>query len=56
MTLSSHLNELQKKHQTLAAKIEEEQRSPASDDLDITDLKRQKLLIKDEIARISAQL
>ncbi|MEO0912310.1 MAG: DUF465 domain-containing protein [Pseudomonadota bacterium] len=56
MTMSSHLSELQKKHQILSQKIEEEQRSPSSDDLNITDLKRQKLHLKDEIARLSAQL
>lgn len=56
MTLSSHLAELQKKHEKLAIRIEQEQRSPSSDDLDISDLKRQKLFIKDEIARISAQV
>ena len=52
MSLSSHLNELRKKHEILAKKIEEEQRRPASDDLVISDLKRQKLHIKDEIQRI----
>lgn len=56
MTLSSHLTELRKKHQTLSEKIEQEQRHPAANDLDITDLKRQKLHLKEEIARISAQL
>lgn len=56
MTMSSHLSELQKKHQMLSQRIEEEQRSPASDDLDVADLKRQKLHLKDEITRISGQL
>jgi hypothetical protein len=52
MSLSSHLYELRKKHELLSKKIEAEQRSPASDDLVITDLKRQKLHLKDEIERI----
>ena len=54
MSLSSHLTELQKKHATLNDKVEEAQRSPAVDDLEITALKKQKLKIKEEIARISA--
>ncbi|MEO0387143.1 MAG: DUF465 domain-containing protein [Pseudomonadota bacterium] len=56
MSLSSHLAELQKKHRILERKIEEEERHPASDDLDITDLKRQKLHLKDQITRLSAQV
>ncbi|MHA3976340.1 YdcH family protein [Halovulum sp. GXIMD14794] len=56
MSLSSHLTELRKKHEVLSRKIEEEQRSPGSDDLEITDLKRQKLHLKEEIERISHQM
>lgn len=53
MSLSSHLTELRKKHEHLSKKIEEEQRSPASDDLVIADMKRRKLQLKDEISKIS---
>jgi hypothetical protein len=53
MNLSSHLTELRKKHQTLSEAIETEQRSPGSDGLRITELKRQKLRLKDEIERLS---
>ncbi|NNU79633.1 DUF465 domain-containing protein [Halovulum dunhuangense] len=56
MSLSAHLNELRKKHQALARKIEEEQRRPAANDLQITDLKRQKLHLKEEIERITHQV
>jgi hypothetical protein len=55
MSLSSHLAELRKKHQALSEQIEEEQRHPGSDDLTIKQLKVQKLHIKEEIARLSAQ-
>lgn len=55
MSLSSHLNELRKKHQTLSDTIESEQRQPAADDLTITQLKRKKLHLKDEIERLSTQ-
>ena len=53
MGLSSHVDELRKKHQQLSSMIEEEQRSPGSDDLAITQLKRKKLRIKEEIQRYS---
>jgi hypothetical protein len=53
MTLSSHLQELRKKHQFLSEQVEEAQRSPSTDDLVITDLKKQKLRLKEEIQRLS---
>jgi hypothetical protein len=56
MSLSSHLIELQKKHETLAAQIEAEERHPSADDLEIRELKRMKLHLKEEIARKSGQL
>ncbi len=54
MNLSSHLTELQKKHEMLSQQIEAEQRSPGSDDLDIRKLKVEKLRLKEEISKISA--
>lgn len=52
MTLSSHLQELRKKHQTLSIHVEEAQRSPGSNDLQIRELKKQKLKLKEEIERL----
>ncbi len=54
MSLSSHLQELRKKHQSLEDQVEEALKSPAIDDLMITSLKKQKLKIKEEIARLSS--
>lgn len=54
MSLSSHLDELKKKHETLSDKVETAQRMPGSSDLEITDLKKQKLRLKEEIERLSA--
>ena len=54
MSLSSHLQELRKKHQTLSEKVEVAQRSPATDDLEIAKMKKQKLHLKQEITRLSA--
>lgn len=53
MTVSSHLQELRRKHQTLSEQVEQAQRSPGMDDLIIADLKKQKLRLKEEIARLS---
>ncbi len=52
MTTSSHLQELRKKHRILSEQVEAAQRSLSSDDLQITELKKQKLRIKEEIARL----
>jgi len=53
MTLSSHLQELRKKHESLSAKVETAQRSPATDGLQIKELKKQKLRLKEEIQRLN---
>jgi hypothetical protein len=53
MSLSSHLQELKKKHQHLSDKVEAAQRAPGSDDLEVATLKKQKLRLKEEIERLS---
>lgn len=53
MTVSSHLSTLRAKHEALAVKIEKESKRPGSNDLEIAAMKRQKLHLKDEIARLS---
>ena len=53
MTIASHLVELRRKHETLSEIVEQEQRSPAADPLKITELKKQKLRLKEEIGRLS---
>jgi hypothetical protein len=55
MSLDSHLEELRKKHAAIAERIEEEQRHPGADDQSIKQLKVQKLHLKEEITRLSAQ-
>ncbi len=53
MSLSSHIAELRRKHEHLSEKVEAAQRSPGIDDLQIADLKKQKLRLKEEIERLS---
>ena len=52
MSLQSHLVELEKRHQAIEREIETELHSPSSSDLRITELKRRKLQIKDEILKL----
>jgi len=52
MSMQSHLAELEKKHQALDAEITDCLAHPAVDDLRIVELKRKKLLVKDEIERL----
>lgn len=56
MALGSHLTELRKKHQILSDKIEDEQRRPGVDELELQALKRRKLHLKDEIERLAHQV
>ena len=53
MSLTSHLQELRKKHETLSVRVEEAQRHPAADALEIAEMKKQKLKIKEEITRLA---
>lgn len=52
MSLSSHLQELKRKHQSLSLQVEEAQRKPAVDDLEVAALKKQKLHLKEKIERL----
>ena len=54
MSLTSHVQELRKKHQTLSDEVEAAQRSLSTDDLHITELKKQKLRLKEEIERLAS--
>ena len=53
MSLSSHLEELRRKHASLKAEVEEAQRSPGIDSHHLKDLKKQKLRLKEEIQRLT---
>lgn len=52
MSVESHLAELQRRHEALKKQIEEAATHPGTDGLEITEMKRRKLHIKDEIARL----
>jgi hypothetical protein len=52
MSLQSHLAELERRHLALQREIEKEKLHPASDELKLHELKRRKLLLKDEITKL----
>ena len=52
MAIESHLAELERRHQALELEITEAIAHPSTDDLEIAQLKRKKLYVKDEIARL----
>ena len=56
MTMESHLVELEKRHQALERQIEDALAHPGTDGLELTELKRRKLLLKDEIARLKDEV
>lgn len=52
MSVMSHIAELERKHQALDKQIFEEQNHPNKDNTKIASMKRQKLVLKDEILRL----
>ncbi len=53
MSMNAHVTELKKKHQNLSVEVEEAQRAPGVDGLQVATLKKQKLKLKEEIERLS---
>jgi hypothetical protein len=56
MAIESHLAELERKHQALKQEINEALTHPSTDDLTVAELKRRKLYVKDEIARLRQEV
>jgi hypothetical protein len=52
MAIESHLAELERRHRALEMEISEALAHPATDGLKLAELKRRKLHVKDEIARL----
>jgi len=55
MSMIEHVDALRAKHAELENLIDEEEHRPHPDDIVITELKRQKLRIKDQIATLGRQ-
>ena len=52
MALQAHLVELERKHKVLETELHEALVHLSTDDLRIVELKRRKLMVRDEIARL----
>jgi hypothetical protein len=52
MSVESHLAELERRHEALKREIHEAQSHPGFDEFEVAQLKRRKLHIKDEIAKL----
>ncbi len=53
MAISTHLAELEQRHRMLEDELAEALQHPSTDDLILRELKRRKLQLKDEIARLT---
>lgn len=56
MAIEARLRELDNRHQALERTIEDELSHPASDPLHVTELKRQKLRLKEQIEQLRGNL
>jgi hypothetical protein len=56
MSLATHLAELERKHRTLDTEIEKEQQHAHADESKVAQLKRRKLLLKDEIVKLKKEM
>jgi hypothetical protein len=52
MSMESHLAELERRHADLERRIDEQLNHPSVDPLEVANLKRRKLHLKDEIVRL----
>ena len=52
MSTESHITELERRHADLEKQINEAGNQPSFDSLQLSELKRQKLKLKDEISRL----
>jgi len=52
MTATPHLDRIERKYQSLKDRISEARQHPSIDDLELVELKRQKLQLKDELEKL----
>lgn len=54
MALTGHLETLKRKHSAISEAVENAQRAPGVDDLEVASMKKEKLRLKEEITRLSS--
>ena len=52
MTVTPHLDQIERKYRSLKDKISEARQHPSIDDLELAELKRRKLQLKDELEKL----
>lgn len=52
MKVDSHISQLQQRHRELEARLDEVLSHPSADDVEIAEIKRQKLVLKDRISEL----
>lgn len=52
MSIREHLTELERRHATLEQQLQSAKHHPSMDEIELGNLKRQKLKLKDEISRL----
>jgi hypothetical protein len=53
LSINSHIQNLKQKHEKLSGEVEQAYKSPALDEFYISQLKKEKLRLKEEISRLS---
>ena len=53
MALHAHLDTLKRKHNAMSKAVEQAQRAPSVDDLELATMKKEKLRLKEQITRLS---
>ena len=54
MTVDAHIERLRERHDKISKAVEQAQRAPGATDFEIAEMKKEKLRLKDEIARLNA--
>lgn len=54
MSVDAHIHQLHQKHQSLEDQLAGLRTSPSANDIELLEIKREKLRLKDEIARLNA--
>ncbi|MDF1727869.1 MAG: YdcH family protein [Sulfitobacter sp.] len=54
MALTAHLDTLKRKHQAISKAVEDAERAPSTDHLEVASMKKEKLRLKEEITRLSS--
>jgi hypothetical protein len=56
MAIEAHLEMLEKKHTALEEELHSALNQPSADDIEISEIKRRKLKLKDEIQRLRSEM